>query len=118
MRPGQRAPLRSQYSAKEIAAAELRLQQNQDRKEQLQEIWHRLNQVVSERGGSITTAPYMWPARLEVFPESALPARLASLGYLVMNRGQITRIGVPQTRWNASPFRVMDAFDIDLPGGR
>jgi hypothetical protein len=100
-------------------AAELRLREAQDRKEQIRDLWHRLNKVVGERGGSITTAPYHWPVRLEVFPESGLPARLSTLGYLVMNRGQITRIGVPQTRWNGSPFITKDAFDIDLPpGGR
>jgi hypothetical protein len=118
MRPGQRANLRSQYSAKQIAAAELRLQQNQDRKEQVRDLWNNLQSYVKERGGQITTKPYAWPAQLEVFPESELPAKLKGLGWALVERGQITRIGPPQTRWNASPFRTMYVYDVILPGGR
>jgi hypothetical protein len=114
MRPGQRTVT----TAKQIAAAELQRREAQDRKEQLRDLWHRLNQVVSERAGTITTPPYHWPVRLEVFPESGLPARLSTLGYVVINRGQITRIGPPQSKWNASPFRTVDCFDVDLPSGR
>jgi hypothetical protein len=114
VRPGQRAPA----TTKQILAAELRLREAQDRKQQINDIWRRLNQVVDERGGSITSPPFCWPVRLEVFPESGLPARLSTLGYIVVSRGQITRIGPPRTKWNAEPFRVMDAFDVDLAGGR
>lgn len=126
MRVGQRAPA----STKTILAAELRLRETAERKAQVRDIWHRLNAVVDERGGSITTPPYRWPARLEVHPESELPAKLAALGYLVMSRGQITRVG-PQIlthdlkgREKEKPalgisygFHQRDAFDIDL-GGR
>ena len=68
--------------------------------------------------GQIKTKPDAWPAQLEVHPESELPAKLRELGWLIVERGTITRIGTPKARWNTSPFRVMDAFDVDLPGGR
>jgi len=66
MRPGQRTVT----TAKQIAAAELKLRQTQDRKEQLKDVWHRLHMVVEDRAGTITTAPYIWPVRLEVFPKA------------------------------------------------
>jgi hypothetical protein len=99
-------------------AAELRLRQTQDRKEQIRDLWQRLHMVVEDRAGTITTAPYIWPARLEVFPESGLPVKLSQLGYVVVSRGQITRIGPPKSKWDASPFRILEAYDIDLPGKR
>jgi hypothetical protein len=104
-------------SAKQIAAEDARQREAQDRKEQIRDLWQRLHMVVEDRAGTITTAPYHWPVRLEVFPESGLPVKLAQLGYVVSSKGQITRIGPPRSKWDASPFRVMDAFDVDLPSG-
>jgi hypothetical protein len=57
-------------------AAELRLRETQERKEQVREIWERLNQVVSERGAAITSPPGHWPATLEVHPEIATTGKV------------------------------------------
>jgi hypothetical protein len=92
------------------------------------ELWANLNAYCIERGGALTTRASMFPARLEVFRESLLPARLRELGWIVIDKGQETRLG-PQIlthdskgREKAKPecgpgynFRVMDVYDIALP---
>src|SRR5262249_16758100 len=85
------------------------------RNERARALWHRLNQYVGERGGGITTAPYHWPAMLEVFPESELPAKLKELGWALIDRGSITRIGTPPDRGGGYAFRSKNVYDVLLP---
>ena len=78
--------------------------------------------------GQIKTKPDAWPAQLEVHPESELPAKLQELGWTLVERGCITRIG-PQIlthdlkgREKAKPsfgnsydFHQRNIFDVILP---
>jgi hypothetical protein len=114
MRPSQRTT----KSTKQIVASELALRESADRKERTRQLWQSLNSFVFERGGQIRSKPDAFPAQLEVHPESELPKKLEELGWTLVNRGTITRIGPPEARWNASPFRQMDVYDICLPQPR
>jgi hypothetical protein len=79
--------------------------------------------AIGERGGSISTPPYHWPAQLEVQPESELPDKLRSLGWTLISRAQITRIGQDIThdrRGGPKPgtsygFNVRHVFEILPP---
>src|SRR5262249_32255216 len=108
MRAGQRAV----SSAKTIAAELARQRELADAAERRRELWHRLNGYVTERGGAITTLPYSWPARLETPKESALPVKLRELGWIVIDKGQETRLG---PHGNCYGFSVRDVFDVALP---
>jgi len=120
---------RTVYNAKQIKVAELAQQEAADKKEHRRALWHRLNEYCGERAGAITTAPFHWPARLEVMKESPLPAKLRELGWVVLDKGQETRLGPqilthdlagrekPQAAFGTSyGFAVRDVFDVALPG--
>jgi hypothetical protein len=44
--------------------------------------------------------------------------KLKELGWIVIERGTITRIGTPEARWNASPFRTLNVTTFACRGRR
>jgi hypothetical protein len=87
------------------------------------DLWDALNQYVTERGAAITSVRYANPLRLEVLPDSPLPAKLRELGYDPVYCEQTTRLGAPvSTRqgWrtnlnNGYSFRAVDVYTVKLP---
>jgi hypothetical protein len=69
-------------------------------------LWDSLNRFVDERGGSITSPMHVWPVRLQVDPESPLPAKLQELGYRLRFVCQETRIGPVFAEWTRNGRRV------------
>jgi hypothetical protein len=57
-------------------------------KEKRSALWHRLHAFIRNEMASITTAPNIWPARLECRVGSDLPETLKSKGWLVSDGGQ------------------------------
>jgi hypothetical protein len=91
--------------------------------ERQRNLWIALNEFVMERGGQITSVLYANPVRLEVPPESELPAKLRELGYDPVYCEQTTRIGAPVStkrgRWtnlnNGYSFHTRDVYELRLP---
>ena len=87
------------------------------------DLWNAINQFVSERGGFVTSVQYTSPIRIEVPPDSELPAKLKELGYDPIYCEQATRIGAPVSsqrgRWvnynSAYSFHVRDVYELRLP---
>jgi hypothetical protein len=87
------------------------------------DLWDGIHQYIGERGGAITSVRHVWPIRLEVDPESELPAKLAELGYDPIFCEQATRIGPPlssragwKTNSNAAySFHTRDVYELCLP---
>jgi hypothetical protein len=93
--------------------------------EQRRELWQALNDFVMERGGAIVSPKFHFPIRLEVTPDSELPAKLRELGYDLIFRNEETRIGAPVSepgRWGRPrylntgySFRGVAVYELDLP---
>jgi hypothetical protein len=92
--------------------------------DQHRQLWQTLNDFVMARSGQIVSPMFVFPIRLEVAPDSELPARLRTLGYDLIYREQDTRIGAPMhgRRWGrlsdlnkAYSFRQVDVFELRLP---
>jgi hypothetical protein len=89
------------------------------------ERWAALNEYVRRNGGAVTSVPGAKTLRVEVPKGSALPSKLQELGYVVAERGTVTRItGAPSispkterlTRTVPSVFCEMDVLEIRLDG--
>jgi hypothetical protein len=70
-----RAGQRTTATAKQIAAAELAQRETQDRKEQVRDLWHRLQMVVDDRAAllrprRITGQRNLRPTRSPSYPPS------------------------------------------------
>ena len=93
--------------------------------EQRRALWTALNQFITERGGFVTSVQFASPVRIEVAPDSELPAKLAEAGYDLTFCEQTTRIGAPivesalwgqrSTRNDAYAFRSVNIFELKLP---
>jgi hypothetical protein len=91
--------------------------------ERRKELWHGINNFVSERNGAIVSPMYVSPLRIEVEPDSKLPERLRELGYDPIFCEQTTRIGgaMPEQRrgrtrpGNAYSFHACDVYELRLP---
>ncbi|MFZ2078024.1 MAG: hypothetical protein WAV38_15505 [Xanthobacteraceae bacterium] len=91
--------------------------------EQRKDLWHGINNFVMERGGAIVTPMYVFPARIEVEPDSKLPERLRALGYDPIFCEQTTRIGgatPTHRRGRTQPgsgyaFHAVDVYELTLP---
>jgi hypothetical protein len=93
--------------------------------EQRRALWIALNAFIGERGGAIVSPMFVSPVRIEVPPDSELPAKLTEAGYDLTFREQATRIGAPiaepvlwgqrSRRNDAYSFRTVDVFELRLP---
>ena len=88
-------------------------------------LWQALNQFITERGGFVTSVQFASPVRIEVAPDSELPAKLAEAGYDLTFCSQTTRIGAPISEpvlWrqrsrqnNAYAFCAVNVYELKLP---
>jgi len=87
------------------------------------ELWQAFCDFVRLNRGWITTPPGSRVATLETEVGSALPAKLADLGYQLVQRGRVTRVTGMDRIASAderflgtpSPFAERDVYDVVLP---
>jgi hypothetical protein len=87
------------------------------------ELWEAFNDFVRLGRGWITSPPGSRVATLETEVGSPLPAKLADLGYQLVQRGRVTRVaGAPSIDLRTeilfgppSAFAERDVYDVVLP---
>jgi hypothetical protein len=96
---------------------------NADQKKKTAEAFEALNLFVRRHGGAVTSPPGKI-LRIEVPKNSELPAKLTELGYIVAERGSVSRItGTDYVKPSdelygsrASPFGEYDVLEIRMDG--
>jgi hypothetical protein len=83
-----------------------------------------LNEFLRQNGGAIVSVKYASPIRIEVAPDSEIPAKLAEAGYDLVFREQDTRIGAPISepgRWGRPrdlntgySFHAVNVYELRL----
>jgi hypothetical protein len=111
----------SKWATQRPSAAEEAAKVSQQRRD----LWTALNAFITERGGAIVTPMFVSPVRIEVPPDSELPAKLAEAGYDLTFCEQATRIGAPiakpvlwgqrSRRNDAYAFRAVNVYELKLP---
>jgi hypothetical protein len=111
----------SKWAAQRPSAAEEAAKISQQRRD----LWTALNAFITERGGFVTSVQFASPVRIEVAPDSELPAKLAEAGYDLTFCSQTTRIGAPiaesalwgqrSKRNSAYSFHAVDVYELRLP---
>jgi hypothetical protein len=94
-----------------------------DQKKKTAEAFEALNLFVRRHGGAVTSPPSKI-LRIEVPKNSELPAKLTELGYIVAERGSVSRIiGTDYVKPSdelygsrASPFAEYDVLEIRTDG--
>jgi len=79
----------SKWAAQRPNAAEEAAKISQQRRG----LWDALNDFLRQNGAAIVSVKYANPVRIEMAPDSELPARLRELGYDLVYRNEETRIG-------------------------
>lgn len=95
-----------------------------EEKRKQNERWAALAEFIRRHGGAVVSLPGVKTLRVEVPKGSALPAKLAELGYNITERGTVTRITGTDTISPAaerfvgtlSPFAECDVLEVRLDG--